>query len=60
MIFDLLGQDGDTNVHLPFAERRRLLEGLDLNGPAWRTVHLFDNGETLFEAVERRGQSTRS
>jgi len=32
-----------------------LLDGLDLNGPAWRTTHVFDDGPALLEAVCRRG-----
>jgi len=52
-IFDLLAIHGEDTTRLAFAERRRLLEGFDLNGPAWRTTHVFDDGEALFEAVCR-------
>jgi bifunctional non-homologous end joining protein LigD len=53
-VFDLLAVDGESTMRLPFYERRTLLEGLDLNGRAWRTNHVFDDGETLFKAVCRR------
>src|SRR3954466_7517985 len=35
-IFDLLWIDGEDIMRLPYAERRTRLEGLDLDGPAWR------------------------
>ena len=35
--FDLLHLDGNSTRVLPYAERRSLLEELDLDGPAWRT-----------------------
>jgi bifunctional non-homologous end joining protein LigD len=34
--FDLLWLEGRSTCSLPYAERRRLLEELDLNGPSWR------------------------
>ena len=36
--FDVLHLDGETVTRLPYLERRALLEGLDLTGPAWCTV----------------------
>ena len=36
--FDLLYLDGATITHWPYVERRALLEGLKLTGPAWCTV----------------------
>jgi ATP-dependent DNA ligase len=32
MVFDLLGLEGESTTQLPWSERRRLLEELDLNG----------------------------
>jgi bifunctional non-homologous end joining protein LigD len=40
---------------LPYAERRPLLEALDVNGPAWRTPEVFDDGEALLGATSRHG-----
>ncbi len=37
LIFDVLYLDGKSCVDLPYAERRRLLEGLELRGPHWNT-----------------------
>ena len=37
MIFDLMHLDGHSAVEVPYAERRRLLEGLQLAGPHWAT-----------------------
>jgi bifunctional non-homologous end joining protein LigD len=36
---------------LSYRERRRVLEGLDLDGPQWRTPQVFDDGASLWEAV---------
>ena len=36
-IFDLLYLDGHSLLELPYEERRRLLERLDLDGEAWQT-----------------------
>jgi bifunctional non-homologous end joining protein LigD len=35
MVFDLLHLDGSSTLSLPYVERRRLLEGLDLAGERW-------------------------
>ncbi|MFH9298872.1 non-homologous end-joining DNA ligase [Streptomyces sp. NPDC017520] len=37
MLFDLVHLDGRLLTKLPYAERRALLEGLGLAGPAWST-----------------------
>jgi bifunctional non-homologous end joining protein LigD len=37
LIFDVLHIDGRSTRDLPWAERRPLLEGLELNGPGWQT-----------------------
>jgi bifunctional non-homologous end joining protein LigD len=36
MIFDLLHLDGHSLLHLPYADRRDLLDDLDLTGAAWQ------------------------
>jgi bifunctional non-homologous end joining protein LigD len=41
MIFDLLHLDGRPTTDLPYADRRRLLEGLELAGPHWQTPPSF-------------------
>jgi len=34
-------------THLPFRQRRSLLNGLGPHGPAWQTSALFDDPEAL-------------
>jgi bifunctional non-homologous end joining protein LigD len=54
-VFDVLAIEGQPLTRLPFQERRSRLEALSLDGPGWRTNHVFDDGETLFDAVWRNG-----
>ncbi len=35
--FDLLWLEGHSTLSLPYRDRRRLLDGLELEGPSWRT-----------------------
>lgn len=51
MAFDVLRLDGEDVTRLPYGERRRILEGLQLHGPHWRTPEVFDDGQTLWHAV---------
>jgi hypothetical protein len=44
-IFDVLRVEGGDTMCLPYAERRELLDQLDLDGPAWWTPQAFDDGE---------------
>ena len=37
MLFDVLHLDGRSALRRPYAERRELLEGLELSGPSWQT-----------------------
>jgi bifunctional non-homologous end joining protein LigD len=55
MIFDLLHLDGHTTMELPYRERRALLEGLELRGPAWQTpaYHAGEGRELLAAAAEQ-------
>jgi bifunctional non-homologous end joining protein LigD len=56
VIFDLLWLDGHPTTALPFSERRRLLEGLNLAGPSWHTpaTHPGD-GRALLDATAAAG-----
>ncbi len=56
MAYDLLFVDGHPTLELPYAERRRLLDGLELAGPAWKvpTSHVGD-GAALLELGRGRG-----
>jgi bifunctional non-homologous end joining protein LigD len=55
-VFDLLWLDGHSLMSLPYRERRRLLEGLELKGPNWHTpaVHVGE-GTALREATRAQG-----
>jgi bifunctional non-homologous end joining protein LigD len=55
MIFDVLRVQGEDAMCLPYSKRRSLLEALDLDGPAWRTPEVFDDGEALLEATSGLG-----
>jgi bifunctional non-homologous end joining protein LigD len=55
MLFDVLRVEGADAMCLSYAERRALLEALDLDGPAWRTPAVFDEGEALLEATRMHG-----
>lgn len=53
-VFDLLMIGGVDATSLPWSERRRLLESLDLDGPAWRVPPVFvGEGEVTFDAARR-------
>lgn len=41
MVFDVLYADGHPTMDLPYDDRRRLLESLGLQGPAWATPPAF-------------------
>lgn len=51
VIFDLLSGDGVNLTHEPYSERRKKLELLGLDGPAWTTAEIFEDGSSLFDAV---------
>jgi bifunctional non-homologous end joining protein LigD len=48
VIFDLLELDDERTTQLPYRDRRRLLDGVGLDGPRWQTSAVFDDGEALF------------
>jgi bifunctional non-homologous end joining protein LigD len=56
MIFDLLYLDGHDRMHLPYTERRELLESLGLDGPHWKVpgYHVGD-GAAVLEASKAQG-----
>ena len=51
----MLRVDDADAMCLPHADRRALLEELDLNGPAWRTPEAFEDGEALLEPTGKLG-----
>jgi bifunctional non-homologous end joining protein LigD len=56
LVFDLLHLDGESTTALPYDERRRLLDGLGLDGPAWRTPASFDGpGADVLAASREHG-----
>jgi bifunctional non-homologous end joining protein LigD len=56
IVFDLLRLARRDTMHLPYLERRRLLDGLRLSGLHWRTPHYhIGGGERLFVATQARG-----
>ena len=55
IVFDVLRVEGEDAMCLPYAERRALLEAVELDGPAWRTPDTFDDGPALLDAVHERG-----
>jgi bifunctional non-homologous end joining protein LigD len=55
VMFDVLQLDDEVVSGLRYAERRRLLDSLRLEGPAWRTPPIFESGPQLFDAVCREG-----
>jgi bifunctional non-homologous end joining protein LigD len=54
-VFDVLVVEGLPVTSQPYAERRALLEELEIEGPHVRLVATFEDGEALFEAVCDRG-----
>src|SRR4051794_30143681 len=56
IVFDLLWLDGHSLMETPYAERRSRLEGLELEGPAWRTPSYHaGEGSALFDASREQG-----
>jgi bifunctional non-homologous end joining protein LigD len=56
MIFDLLYLDGHSTMRLPYTDRRRLLEQLELEGPTWKVpAYHGGEGEALLEASRDQG-----
>lgn len=54
LAFDLLALDGQDTLALPYTERRRLLEGLELDGAAWQCPRYFaGNGPAVLRASQQ-------
>ncbi len=51
LAFDVLRVDGHSLLDTPYEGRRRLLEELDVNGAAWFTPDVFDDGAALWQVV---------
>ena len=53
--FSVLHLDGRSCVDLPYTERRRLLEGLELRGPNWNTSPTYDaSGAAMVETAREQ------
>jgi bifunctional non-homologous end joining protein LigD len=56
VIFDLLYLDGHKTMPLSYEDRRKVLEALELEGPAWRTpAYHRGEGTALLEATRELG-----
>jgi bifunctional non-homologous end joining protein LigD len=56
MAFDLLHLDGHSTLSLPYEDRRRLLESLELQGPSWRTPPAwYSDGASVLAAAGEQG-----
>src|SRR5690606_37993424 len=55
MIFDVLHRGDESQIALPYAERRRVLQGLGLNGPRWKTTASHDDVANVFAGSSRLG-----
>jgi bifunctional non-homologous end joining protein LigD len=51
MAFDVLSVEGRNVMGLPYMERRKILDDLNLNASQWRTPDVFDDGAALWDAV---------
>lgn len=55
LIFDVLHLDGESTRDLAWTDRRRLLEGLELAGPNWRTPAAHVGGGEAVLSASRSG-----
>jgi len=56
MLFDLLWLDGHSLMDLSYEDRRKLLDKLELQGPAWQTpAYHVGNGAGLLAASKAQG-----
>ena len=55
MAFDVLSLEGEPTTHLPYRQRRQLLEGLALEGPTWRAPAWFEEPFALLAATRDQG-----
>ena len=55
-MFDLLFLEGHSTMSLPYTDRRRLLEGLQLDGPSWSTpASHVGAGAEMLEFTRQQG-----
>ncbi|MDQ1743264.1 MAG: bifunctional non-ous end joining protein LigD [Pseudonocardiales bacterium] len=53
LAFDLLSLDGEATLALPYAQRRKLLEDLGLDGAGWQCPRYFaGNGQAVLRASQ--------
>ncbi|MDP9441361.1 MAG: ATP-dependent DNA ligase [Actinomycetota bacterium] len=52
---DITWLDGHPTAPLSFSDRRSLLENLELEGEAWKTSPLYDDGAVLLDAARAQG-----
>lgn len=56
VLFDLLFRRGRSTMSLPYTERRRLLENLTIEGPAWQiTPAHVGQGHAMLRAAKQNG-----
>jgi bifunctional non-homologous end joining protein LigD len=56
VVFDVLYLDGRATMPLPYEERRALLEGMGLEGPAWQVpAYHRGEGKPLLDASKEQG-----
>jgi bifunctional non-homologous end joining protein LigD len=56
LIFDILHLEGQSTLGLAYRDRRDLLEGLDMSGPAWQTPPVFiGNGTEAVRVSQEQG-----
>ncbi len=56
LLFDVLHLNGHSTMDLPYTERRKLLESLELRGPHWATPPYFTGGgEHAVETSKAQG-----
>ncbi len=55
LIFDVLRLDGRDLTGLPLAQRREVLEGLELLDERWQVPAAYDDGQVLLRATEEQG-----
>ncbi|HVM09709.1 MAG TPA: DNA polymerase ligase N-terminal domain-containing protein [Acidimicrobiales bacterium] len=55
MIDDVVWIDGHGTTPLPFETRRSLLERIELDGEAWKTAPVYDDGPLLLDAARAQG-----
>lgn len=52
---DVAWLDGHGTDPVPFSTRRELLERIDIDGEAWKTSPLYDDGEPVLDAARAQG-----